>query len=104
MTSQNYTTNTSLKQRHSLLEYTLRDKYQTIVQQLRKRKTFLYGNNFIISRTFRLHRTQKSPPNTKSPSIDFEFFERFKRRIEFAGSYSNRVTVSQQSRESEVSV
>ena len=86
MTSQNYTTNASLKQQHSLLEYTLHDKYQTIVKQLCKRKTFSYGINFIISRTFRLHRTQNSPPNTSCPSIDREYFERFKRRIEFAGS------------------
>jgi hypothetical protein len=86
MTSQNYTTNTSLKQQHSLLEYILHDKYQTTLQQLRKRQTFLYGINFIISRTFRLHRTQNSPPNTNRPSIDCEYFERFKMRIEFAGS------------------
>ena len=86
------------------MEYTLRDKYQTIVQQLCKRKTFLCGINFIISRTFLLHRTQNSPPNTNRPSIDCEYFERFKRRIEFAGSYSKRVTVSQQWRDSEVSV
>jgi len=86
MTSQNYATNTSLKQQHSLLEYTLHDKYQTTVKQLCKRKTFFYGINFIISRTFRLYRTQNSPPNTNRPSIDCEYFEGFKRHNEFTGS------------------
>jgi hypothetical protein len=57
MTSQNYTTNTLLKQQLSLLEYNLHNKYQTIVKQLCKRKKFFYGINFVISRTFRLHRT-----------------------------------------------